>query len=191
MKNLKFLWITVLSLILTFSCSSDDNDNPLPVNEEEVITTVRITLTPQGGGTTVVFQSQDLDGDGPNTPVVTISDDLISFADYNASIEILNELENPAEDITIEVEEEDEDHQFFYSFSNASNATVTYTDADEDGNPVGLSFILSTDDVNTETLVVTLRHELNKFADGVSDGIITNAGGETDVETAFTFNVSN
>lgn len=191
MKNLKFLCITVLSLTFAFSCSSDDNDNPLPVNEEEVITTVRITLTPQGGGTSVVFQSQDLDGDGPNSPVVTVSDDLISFTDYDGSIEVLNELENPAEDITLEVEEEDEDHQFFYSFSNTTNASVTYSDADEDGNPVGISFILSTDEVNTETLVVTLRHELNKFADGVSDGSITNAGGETDVETAFTFNVSN
>ena len=34
-------------------------------------------------------------------------------------------------------------------------------------------------------MVVVLRHLLDKFAEGVADGDITNAGGDTDVEVSF------
>ena len=35
------------------------------------------------------------------------------------------------------------------------------------------------------TITVTLRHEPNKDAAGVSSGDIANAGGETDIEVTF------
>jgi len=38
-------------------------------------------------------------------------------------------------------------------------------------------------------LRITLRHEPNKTAAGVQNGDITNAGGETDIEVTFTFEV--
>ena len=62
MKTVQFLSTAIFASALIFSCSSDD---PLPVNEEEVITTMTITLRPSDGGDDVVLQTRDLDGDGP------------------------------------------------------------------------------------------------------------------------------
>ncbi|MEN8788381.1 MAG: type 1 periplasmic binding fold superfamily protein [Flavobacteriaceae bacterium] len=181
MKSLKTLaFLTALSF---FSACGNDDEVPEIVNEEEVITTVLITLTTQGGGTATTAQSQDLDGDGPNAPVVTVSGNLTSFTTYDGSIELLNETVNPAEDITEEVEEEDEEHQFFYS-STGSIDNIMYNDADGNGNPVGLVFLLTTREPGTGTLSVTLRHEPTK----PNDGTAANAGGETDV--AQTFNIT-
>ena len=111
MKNLKFLTIAFLSILSFNACSDDDDVLPTPINDEEVITTVNVTLTPMGGGTVVTLQKQDLDGDGPDAPTFSISGDLIAGTTYNGSIELLNETENPAEDITEEVEDESNDHQ--------------------------------------------------------------------------------
>ena len=73
MKKLNFLAVTIVSLLGLSSCSNDDNG---PVNEEEVITTVITTLS--GGGQVVTLTSRDLDGDGPNAPVTTVSGNLIA-----------------------------------------------------------------------------------------------------------------
>lgn len=192
MKTIKFLCISILSLTLFVSCSDDDNDNPVPVNEEEVITTLRVTLVPQGIGTVVTFESRDLDGDGPDAPIVTVSGDLVASTNYSGTVEVLNELEDPAEDITLEVLEEDEDHQFFFSLSDNSGIDITYSDQDSNGNPIGVEFSLITTTASVvNILTVTLKHEPNKSAEGVNIGDITNAGGETDVEESFVFNVSN
>lgn len=189
MKTFKFTQILVLSLTLFMSCSGDD---PAPVNEEEVITTLTLTLTPEAGGAPIIFQSQDLDGDGPDDPVITISGDLQDFTTYIGTVEVLNELESPADDITLEVLEEGEDHQFFYVFSpGGSGISVTYTDADANGDPIGQQIELETNNASVNTMTVVLRHEGDKSAAGVSDGNIENAGGETDVEVTFTFNVVN
>ncbi|MEJ2163614.1 MAG: type 1 periplasmic binding fold superfamily protein, partial [Robiginitalea sp.] len=98
MKSGKLLWLLAISAALFSSCSNDDD--PDPVNEEEVITTMTITLVPQGAGETITLQSRDLDGDGPNPPEITVSGNLASNTDYNGSIELLNETETPPEDIT-------------------------------------------------------------------------------------------
>ena len=169
--------------IIALSCSSDDN--PVPVNEEEVITTMTLTLVPQGGGDNVVLQTRDLDGDGPNPPVVTVSGDFSSNTSYDGSIVLLNETESPAEDITEEVEEEADEHQFFFQLGGTIDVTAAYADTDDNGNPIGLSFTLSAGDASNGTLTVILRHQPDKDATGVSDGDITNAGGETDIEQTF------
>lgn len=190
MKTLKHLSYLLIASLIFVSCSDDDDNNniPEPVNEEEVITTITATLTPAGGGTAIILQSQDLDGDGPNAPVVTVSGDLATNTSYSGSLDLLNETESPAESITEEIEEEALEHQFFFNVSN-DLFDVAYDDVDADGNPVGLDFIVTTDaTTGTEAFTITLRHEPNKEAAGVSAGDITNAGGETDIEV--TFNVT-
>ena len=190
MKNLKSVSILFFASLLFIACSSDD-ENPEPVNEEEVITTVRFTITSVAGDT-VVFQSQDLDGDGPDAPVNTVTGTIVASTQYTGSVQFLNEFESPAEDITLEVLEEDDEHQVFYEFSATSGSTVTYTDMDTNGNPVGVSVDFSSGvAAANNTSIITLIHEPNKSAEGVSDGDITNAGGETDVEVVFNFNVEN
>mgnify|MGYP006200505023 CR=1 FL=1 len=184
MKNLKLIALLVIPAIFSTSCSNDDT----PVNEEEVITTVRTTLT--GGGQVITLTSRDLDGDGPNAPVVTVSGNLIAGTTYTGSTEFLNELEDPAEDITIEVQEEGADHQVFYQLPS-SIGTVTYTDTDANGRPIGLNFTLvAGTSGSTGTLTVTLRHLPNKTATGVAAGDITNAGGNTDAAVTFSVAVN-
>ncbi len=185
MKKLKFLSMFLITGALLTSCSSDDDALPEPVNEEEVITTLTLSLVPEDGSATVVFTYRDLDGDGPNAPVTSISGNLSSNTSYSGSVRVLNELESPAEDITEEVEEEGDEHQFFYTMSSSLNATIVYDDEDENGRPVGITFNLVTGEASSGNLTVTLRHEPNKSAPGVSDGDIANAGGDTDVEATF------
>tara|TARA_B110000259_G_scaffold156259_1_gene177720 strand:+ start:152 stop:697 length:546 start_codon:yes stop_codon:yes gene_type:complete len=176
---MKFLKYALLASTLIFaSCSDDDDNTPDPVNDEEVITTLTVTL--DSGSDTVVMQYQDLDGDGSNAAVVTVSGSLNANTIYDGSIVLLNETEDPAENITEEVEEEDLDHQFFYTVGSGLNVTTDYADADSMGNPLGLSFILTTSEASSGALTFTLRHEPNKPNDGLET-----AGGETDIDVTF------
>ena len=190
MKSLTFKnWKTTFSLAILAllftglqSCSSDD-ENPEPVDEEETITTMIVTLQPLTGPT-VTLQSQDLDGDGPNPPVVSVSGALEAGMQYTGDIQVLNETENPAEDITIEINEEDEEHQFFFTFSG-NIQDISYLDQDGAGNPVGLSFQMTTGAVGDATLTITLRHEPKK----PNDGTLADAGGETDIAQSFSLTI--
>ncbi|WP_236262951.1 type 1 periplasmic binding fold superfamily protein [Aggregatimonas sangjinii] len=170
------------SSFLSISCS-DDNDDPEAVDEEEVITTMNVTLTASAGGA-ISLESQDLDGDGPDAPVVTVSGALQANTTYSGSISLLNETETPADNITVEVAEEDEEHQFFFTAGGAITE-VTYADEDANGNPLGLSFTLTTGDAGSGTLQITLRHEPKK----PNDGTLADAGGATDIAQTFTVEV--
>ena len=182
MKNQKLILMAFIFAGLLTSCSDDDS-NPEPINEEEVITTMTVTLT-DPDGTSKQFQVTDDDGEGPNAPQFS-ADDLDANTVYSGQVEFLNELENPPEDITEEVAEEDLDHQVFYVPSDGLNIDVQYEDQDPNGNPVGLEFTLITADTSSGSLTVSLVHEGDKDAAGVSDGDPTNAGGETDIEATF------
>lgn len=184
MKTIKIL--SLLACIgITFMACSNDDDVPEPVNEEETITTMTITLVPDGGGTNITIQTQDLDGDdGPNTPVRDISGNLAANTTYNGSVVFLNETESPAEDITEEVEEEDEEHQVLYVVSG-NIASVSYDDVDGNGNPVGLEFTIVTGDAGNASFSATLLHEPKK----PNDGTLADAGGETDFTDTYTLTV--
>ncbi len=182
MKNFRISLLALITITGLSSCSSDDNNGP--VNEEEVITTVKAIFTPQGGGAAVVLTSRDLDGDGPNAPIVTVSGNFTAGTVYNGGVNFLNELTNPAEDITPEVQQEGTEHQIF--FQQNGLGTFAYSDQDADGNPVGLEFIYTA--ANTPVsggLIITLIHEPNKNAQDVANGIITNAGGNRDAQVNF------
>jgi hypothetical protein len=186
MKNTKkLLWaLPLFSVLLFTACEKED---PVIPNEEELITTLIYTLTPAGGSNSVVFSFQDLDGDGGDAPVI-VNGTLAANTTYAGALSLLNETETPAESISEEVEEEADEHQFFFSASGV-NATVSYADADGNGNPIGLASTVVAGAVSSGTLIITLRHEPAKSASGVSDGDITNAGGETDIEVTFDLTV--
>tara|TARA_B100001063_G_scaffold179816_1_gene168947 strand:- start:374 stop:919 length:546 start_codon:yes stop_codon:yes gene_type:complete len=176
---MKFFKYALLASTLIFaSCSDDDDNTPEPVNEEEVITTLTVTL--ESGSDTVVMQYQDLDGDGPDAATVTVSGSLSNNTTYAGSIVLLNETESPAENITEEVEEEDDEHQFFYTVGAGLDVDTEYSNFDGDGNPLGTMFVLNTGIPSSGGLTFTLRHEPNKPNTGLE-----NAGGSTDIEVTF------
>ena len=164
----------------------DQNNSCLPEPiDEQFITTVNIQLTSDAGHE-VNLTWQDLDGgDGPAEPVIAVSDTFNTNSNYSGNIVVLDERDSPAEDITQIILEESEDHQFFYSFSPGLDVTSQYSDEDSNGNPVGIQFTLATGSAGSGNFTVTLINQPNKSAAGVSDGDITNAGGETDIETTF------
>jgi len=183
MKNLKLLAFIAFTAITVTSCSDDDTSSA-PVNEEEVITTVTATFTPAGGGTAITVTSRDLDGDGPDAPVVTASGNFAAGTTYSGAVTFLNELATPADNITAEILEEGEDHQIF--FQQNGLGTFTYTDTDANNHPIGLGFrYVANNAPATGSLIVTLRHLPNKSATGVAGGNIANAGGGTDAEVVF------
>lgn len=183
-NQFKFLMLSFLCVIAFSACEKNDPEIP---NEEELITTFNYSLSPSDGGAVITLSFVDLDGDGGGAPTIT-GGTLAANQTYQGSIELLNASISPVEDITEEVEEEDEDHQFFFQ-SAVSGLNIAYGDEDADGNPVGLSSTLTTGDAASGSITVTLRHEPNKSATGVSDGDITNAGGETDIEVTFPIEV--
>lgn len=187
MKKQTFLLpLLILSLIFT-GCSDDDDhdDHSHPVNEEEIITTVEVTLS--DGTNSYVLIWEDLDGDGPDLPIITGA--TIPSNSYDAEIQLYNKTLDPTDDeyvVTTEILEEDVDHQFFFNASNGLNVfNFVYADADVDGNPIGQQFIIEDVSGSGGDLNIVLLHEPNKNADGVSDGDITNAGGDTDIEITF------
>ncbi|WP_075342702.1 type 1 periplasmic binding fold superfamily protein [Tenacibaculum agarivorans] len=184
MKSIKLLALLFISTLVFTGCS--DDENPVEENEEEVITTMTVTLVPQGGGTTVTLVSRDLDGEGGEDSDIT-GGTLVANKVYDATIKLENETETPAENITDEVAEEDEEHQFFYQAATALNATFAYTGAnDENGNPVGITFTVTTGDASTGNMTITLRHEPKK----PNDGTLADAGGETDISVPFPITIS-
>ena len=182
MKINKFLPMLLLLLVTAASCSKDDDPLPEAVNEEEVITTMEITLT--SGASVIILKTQDLDGDGPNAPVVTVSGNLAAGTTYDGVMKFLNELESPAENITEEVEEEDLDHQVFFTVGSGLDVTTEYSNFDSAGNNLGTQFKLTAGSASSGNLTFTLIHEPTKPNTGLAS-----AGGETDIDATFSITI--
>ncbi|MGY8921345.1 MAG: type 1 periplasmic binding fold superfamily protein [Flavobacteriales bacterium] len=178
MKTMKTSAFYALLTLAMLGCSDDDT-TPEIINEDELITTVILTLTPDSGDQ-VVLTTVDLDGDGPDEPVTTVVGSFLENTQYQGAVQFLNETEDPAEDITQEVIEEADEHQVFYTISEGLNIQTTYEDQDSQGNPLGVQITLSTGAASEGSLTVTLRHEPVKPNDGLES-----AGGETDISTSF------
>lgn len=183
MRIIKLLSLSLVAL-LSFSACSDDDDAPELINEEEVITTLNVYLTPDGGTEELAFSYTDLDGDGSNPEIVTSN--LSANTTYSGRVEFLNEQETPADNITLEVIEEDLDHQVFYTISESLDLVANYEDEDPNGNPLGVEFTLNAGNTGSGNLTVTLIHEGDKDASGASEGVLSpSVGGETDIERTF------
>ena len=115
------------------SVGSCDNDDPKPVNEEEVIATMTITFSnTQNASDLVVATFRDLDDPGGDAATKT-DPNLSADATYTVSISFLNETETRSEDITKEVDEEDEEHQIFYLASSSLDFGYVYDGNDSNG----------------------------------------------------------
>jgi hypothetical protein len=195
--------VPLLALVVT-ACGDpgDDHDHD---HDNEVITTVALTFTPSGGGSALRFAWADPESDG--SPVI----DAIVLADaddYDVTVAFLNELEDPAEDITEEVADESDQHQVFFTGSSvegpatgdnaAAVVTQAYADKDVNGLPVGLENTFTTDAAGSGELTVTLRHmplesgnavKVAGVAEDVADGGFGSIGGDNDVQVTFDLTV--
>jgi hypothetical protein len=187
MKIFKYALLAIP--FLYFSCSDDDDSVPEPINEEEVITTMIVTLTPHApmGFDTVTLTTRDLDGDGPNEPVLEVSGPISSLTSYDGSIQWLNEMEDEPEDITLEVIEEADEHQVFFSASSGLPLAFSDLDTDNNGEPLGVNFIMfpTIEGASASgSITVTLVHEPLKPNGGDLDLALSEEG-SIDIQTSF------
>ncbi len=172
--------------------------------ENEVITTVTLTVTPSAGGAAVTAGSDDPDGDGGAAPTITPL--TLAPGSYTATVRFQNKLEDPPEEITDEVRDEGGEHQIFFTgtavdgpASTHAGAAVThaYADTDPNGLPIGLSntFVAV---AGTGQLTLTLRHlpplngvavKTSAAAEQVKTGGIDALGGSTDATVTITATV--
>lgn len=163
--------VLLFSLSLT-SCKKDKQD----ANEEELITTVKLTFTETGSGTVSTYTFKDLDGDGGAAPTVYQDIILAPSKTYNMAITVSNESVTPAEDITAEISAEGNDHQFYFEPSGA-NVTVSNLNTDGSGLPLGLTSTWTTGAASNGTVKITLKHKpgIKAAGDAVTKG-------DTDIE---------
>jgi len=204
MKKLSLLFLS--SIFLFASCASDDDVVTEVENEQELITTVIVELISDSDD--VDLSWEDLDAEDDADPEIT-GGTLLPNTTYTGYIELLNENAEEEDhdeeeeeeeeeghehdhgyDVTEEIEEEAEDHQFFFTTTGDLDVTINYVDEDANGNPIGLEFTLVTGDVSEGELEVLLLHEPDKFAEGVSEGDATNAGGEVDIDVSFPITIA-
>jgi hypothetical protein len=183
-------YFLLFTAVLLFGMNSCKKDKLRPINQEELITTVIMTLIDSiSGSDTVRLSFSDLDGEGGSSPVI-VAENFSNNTTYQGSISVLDESQFPTAVITGEILEEGTDHQFFIQPTPGSLLTYfKYLDADINGKPIGLIFRLRTGGAGSGNLSLILRHEPDKDGAGVSDGDVTNAAGETDVEITFPITV--
>ncbi|MDX2003137.1 MAG: hypothetical protein SFW35_11930 [Chitinophagales bacterium] len=179
MKNVLLLAFTLTVLFVLNSCS--DTKDPDEPNEQELITTLKITFV-DSANTSIVrtFQYRDPDGDGGNPAVQFDTIKLAPSKTYVASIVLLDESKTPADSISNEVREEGTDHQFFFTISGV-NVTTSYEDVDDNGNPLGLESRWKTNTVGNGTAQIVLKHQPGVKAAAPGDQSL----GDTDIELNF------
>ena len=208
MKLSNALLSILFALFLLPACGGDDHDDHghghghhgHDHDPNEVITTVKLHFTPAEGGDTVSFTWADPENDGSPTidPI-----NLTAGTTYAVTVEILNELENPAEDVTVELRDELDEHQFFFTGESVSSPasessdpiiSQAYTDMDENGDPVGLSNTIEAVTAGSGDLTIMLRHmppvnnmpvKTSGLAALVKNGQTSELPGDVDIEITF------
>lgn len=184
-KNISILFTAILSVSMFFtSCKKDEVENP-DAEEQELITTVKLTVT-NDNGFNQTFSYKVENGFETPTPGLVTKDSIILDANtsYNVEINLLNENETPAENITSEVIAENHHHLFLYESDPSSGAgSVSFSDGDkdEDGLPFNQKIKFTTGNAGTGALTATLKHEPTNKAAATPAA----AGGETDMEAVF------
>ncbi len=181
MKMKKIALSVLMAGLLITSCKKDKPEEP---NEEEVITTMRLTFVPVGAGATVTYQFDDPDGPGGVAPT---QDEIVlaPSTTYNVTLQLLNKTETPVEDITLEVLGEKEAHRFYYEPTAGSNITVSGLDNDGNGVPLGVTSVWTTAAAATGKVKVTLRHYAGIPPNKAIGDLVNSAKSSTDIEVDF------
>lgn len=178
-------------LFFLFACNDVEKHDHDHTHENEFMTTVNLNFTSDAGEDT--FTWVDLEGGSPTIDNITLSAD----TSYTLTITILNELEDPAENVTEEILDEADEHQFFFLGSAIETlSTHTYLDPDNNGIPLGQKSDITTNSAGEGELNVVLRHmppengtptKVAGLAEQVASEGFTNVGGNNDFDITFPF----
>jgi len=198
MKKLNYLFLSALFVSSLSLISCEDTETPEAENEEEVITDVTLTFTPDGGGADVIARAEDPDGEGPEGLEVSNTIALAANTTYTLELDLFNSIEN--ESISEEVAEEDDEHMFFFGFTDglftdpagdgnvgadARGDALNYLDSDENNQPTGLLTEWTTADSGNGTFRVILKHQPD-----IKSATSTSTDGESDVDITWDITVN-
>jgi hypothetical protein len=174
-----------LSLFISFtlfiaSCSKSSVDAQ---DENELITTIKLSFT--ANGLTQTFTYADPDGDGGKNPTIE-NINLKANATYLMTITLLDESKTPATNITDEVSTQRDEHLFVYTPSPSNLLTYIYGDKDSKNLNVGLTGSVTTGAMATGKLKVQLRHQPPVGGKASKDGTITPGSDDVNID----FNVT-
>lgn len=188
--------LACLSAVFLAACGEEDLENPAPDNAEEVITTLKLTFTPEGGGAAINAEFKDADGDGGAAPTQTPIN-LTAGTTYTLELELLNETVSPDDEeyvIGDEVRGEAEEHQLFFT-GTAIGPVVTHAYADKESDyganavgadlPLGMKGTVTATAAGMGTFIVTLKHQPPVNGAPVKSATSTIADGGTDLEVTF------
>ncbi len=170
------LYLMVFALTLA-GCS--EKQTPVNPAEDEVITTVTVSLRDLSTNVVSEYVWEDLDGVGGNTPNRIDTLRLFSSRTYLGSITIKNASVTPVADLTPDIVAFKDQHQFFFSSTNAV-ATVLTLDVDSRGLPIGLLFNVEAGAPGSGAFTVALSHWPTRTA---KNG--TTPSDETDISVTF------
>jgi hypothetical protein len=182
--SIRFFILCALFSAAFISCKKETPE----ANDEEVITTVLVKLTPVTGGTPLTFSYEDLDGPGGNNPVIQ-NIALQPNKAYAASLLILNRTVNPADTISKEIAQEAAAHRFYFEPSTGSNITVGALDNDGNGLPLGLNSVWTTGTNANGTMKITLRHYPGNPPNKELSDPVNSTKSSTDIEVSFNTSV--
>lgn len=188
MKYTKQLLMTALVSTVLFTACKKENDSIIEdphVHEEELITTVRLVVT-NSSGFNKTFNYKVDNGFNSSEPATPAIDEIELEHDthYDVDVQVWNESESPAENITEEVKEESHHHLFLFESTPAMGAgSIIFEDGnkDDEGLPFNQTISFHTGGQGNGTVTVTLKHEpTDKTATTPAA-----AGGETDAQAVF------
>lgn len=194
MKKHNFTIGSLASLFLLFSlfisgCKKEEQVVSPPLPGNEFLTTVKLELVNTVTNDTVIGIWRDLTPEDTNPADTSLA--LLNLKEnstYKATIFLLDETKNPAEDITTEIKERGNYHQLFYfpSPNLGANLVVNVTDTDTNSPPLplGITTNFITNAAAVGKINVILKHQPN-----VKNG--TFAPGSTDIDVNFQVNISN
>jgi len=186
MKKNKIILLLGITILTWQACKKDADlpKLPSPINEPEVITSLKFTFIDSANAANVITASFiDADGDGGNQPTTFDTIKLKSNTTYLCRVALFNGILN--EEITPEIEAEANDHLFIYKTSGV-NLNIAITDADSNNPPlpIGLNARWRTASISNGTVQIILKHQ-----PGIKDG--TEAPGDTDVDLSFQTKINN
>lgn len=172
------------SLLFAGTSCKDDDPEPVPTEEQELITTMTLNLVPEGKGQSVSATFSDPDGPGGNDATIQTLN-LAPNTVYNVTVTLSDDSKTPPVDITAEIKAEGDEHEIFYQeiegLDLASIQKNVADDVDKNNRPIGLKATITTGDASSGKLRVTLKHQPNGLKGTTSD----HTKGETDVEADF------
>lgn len=185
MKTTKLFIMAIFCLTFITSCNNDD-DNPDPVNEVELITNVTLTFTNNANSADVVVM-KNIAPDGQEGAFTnTVNGTFTAGQSYSLDLEITNESDpSDVDDIlNDDIIPEGDEHFFKYNNSLGMGMIRDASDlAGANGTRLGVSTTWTSGAAGTGNLQIILVHQPETADDSNQFGSTT--GGEEDFNITF------